>query len=157
MSQVGREWRGRGIKPIIPTIMKFEYRYLYKAVSPITGDSFSFVMPDMTTESLNLFLKEFSKYLGERKAIVVMDNASSHRSKRLEVPTNIQMVYLPPYSPELNPVERVFQDIKKHLKNKVFNVIEELEDTVCGIVKLFTPQRLKKLTFYPYIKEAVLG
>ena len=71
MSQVGREWRGRGIKPIIPTIMKFEYRYLYKAVSPITGDSFSFVMPDMTTESLNLFLKEFSKYLGKRKAIVV--------------------------------------------------------------------------------------
>ena len=86
-----------------------------------------------------------------------MDNASSHRSKRLEVPTNIQIVYLPPYSPELNPVERVFQDIKKHLKNKVFNVIEELEDTVCGIVKLFAPQRLKKLTFYPYIKEAVLG
>ncbi|WP_459895980.1 transposase [Desulfurobacterium crinifex] len=55
----------------------------------------------------------------------------------MEVPTNIQIVYLPPYSPELNPVERVFQDIKKHLKNKVFNVIEELEDTVCGIVKSF--------------------
>ncbi|WP_459896367.1 transposase [Desulfurobacterium crinifex] len=67
----------------------------------------------------------------------------------MEVPTNIQIVYLPPYSPELNPVERVFQDIKKHLKNKVFNVIEELEDTVCEIVKSFTHQRLKKLRECP--------
>jgi transposase len=69
--------------------------------------------------------------------------------------------YLPPYSPELNPVERVFQDIfqdiKNYLKNKVFNTIEELEDSLCKIVNLFSPDRLRNLTFYPYIREAVLG
>jgi len=137
--------------------MKFEYRYLYTCVSPMTGESFSFVMVDMTTESVNLFLEKFSKYIGKREAIVIMDNASSHRSKRLRVPDNIQIVYLPPYSPELNPVERVFEDIKKHLKNKLFYLIEELEDAVCKIVDSFTPQALKKLTFYPYIREALLG
>ena len=156
MTDVGRQWRGRGIKPIIRSIMKFEYRYLYTSVSPMTGESFSFVMSDMTTESLNLFLEKFSKYLGERKAIMIMDNASSHKSKRLKIPDNIQIVYLPPYSPELNPVERVFQDIKKHLKNKLFYLIEELENAVCKIVNSFTPQTLKKLTFYPYIKEVFL-
>jgi len=157
MSQIGREWRGRGIKPVIKTMMGFEYRYLYKAASPKTGESFSLIMPDMTTESFNVFLKEFSKYLDERKVIVVMDNAPSHKSKRLEVPANIQIVYLPPYSPELNPIERVFQEIKKHFKNKVIRVIGDLEDAVCEIVNSLTPQRLKKLTFYPYIREAVLG
>ena len=157
MTDVGRQWRGRGIKPIIPKVMKFEYRYLYTSVSPMTGESFSFMMADMTTKSLNLFLETFSKYLGKREAIVIMDNASSHKSKRLKVPDNIQIVYLPPYSPELNPVERVFQDIKKHLKNKVFYLIEELENTVCKIVNSFTPQTLKKLTFYPYIRKAFLG
>ncbi len=54
-------------------------------------------MPDMTMESFDVFLKEFSKYLGEREAIVVMDNAHSHKNKKLEVPANIQIVYLPPY------------------------------------------------------------
>ena len=137
--------------------MKFKYRYLYKAVSPKTGDSFSFIMPDMRTESLNLFLDKFNKYLGERNVVIVMDNASSHKSKSLRIPANIQIEYLPPYSPELNPVERVFQDMKKYLKNKVFNTIEELEDSLCEIVKLFSPKKLKNLTFYPYIKEAILG
>jgi len=55
-----------------------------------------------------------------------MDNTSSHKSKSLRIPANIQIEYLPPYSPELNPVERVFQDIKKYLKNKVFNTITQL-------------------------------
>ena len=53
-------------------------------------------------------------------------------------------------------LERVFQDIKKHLKNKLFYLIEEFENAVCKIVNSFTPQTLKKLTFYPYIKEAFL-
>ena len=106
-------------EPVIKTMMGFEYRYLYKAASPKTGESFSLIMPDMTTESFNVFLKEFSKYLDERDVIVVMDNAPSHKSKRLEVSANIQIVYLPPYSPELNPIERVFQEIKKHFKNNL--------------------------------------
>ena len=73
MTDVGRQWRGRGrgIKPIIRRIMKFEYRYLYTSVSPMTGESFSFVMPDMTTKSLNLSLEKFSKYIGKRKAIMI--------------------------------------------------------------------------------------
>ena len=56
----------------------------------------------------------------------------------IKVPDNIiQIVYLPPYSPELNPVERVFEDIKKHLKNKLFYLIEELEDAVEWVAKEF--------------------
>ena len=69
----------------------------------------------MTTKSLNLFLEKFSKHLGKRKAIIIIDNA---KSKRLKILDNIQIVYLPPYSPELNPVERVFQDIKKAFKKQ---------------------------------------
>jgi hypothetical protein len=103
ITQIGKQWRGRGIKPIIPMSMKFEYRYLYKAVSPKTGDNFSFIMPEPSRKSISGY------------------------------------------------------DIKKYLKNKVFNTIEELEDSLCKIVNLFSPDRLRNLTFYPYIREAVLG
>jgi len=146
---------GKGIKPVIPTIMKFEYCYLYKAVSPKTGESFSLLMPDMTTESMNVFLREFKKHLGKREAMIVMDNAPSHKSKKLEVPEGIEIKYLPTYSPELNPVERVFQDIKKSLKNRIFRQLEELEEAICQIVRAFTFDMLRSLTFYPYIREVM--
>ena len=136
--------------------MKFEYCYLYKAVLPETGESFSLLMPDMTTESMNIFLREFKRYLGEREAVIIMDNAPSHRSNSLDVPEGIEVRYLPPYSPELNPVERVFEDIKKLLKNRVFRQLEELEEAICQIVRAFTFDRLRSLTFYPYIR-AVMG
>jgi putative transposase len=153
--QIGKKWMGKGIKPIIPTTMKFEYCYLYKAVSPVTGENFSLLMPDMTTESMNVFLREFKKHLGKKEAMIVMDNAPSHKSKKLEVPEGIEIKYLPPYSPELNPVERVFQDIRKLLKNRLFKSLNKLEDTLCQIVNSFTSEMLKKLTFYPYIREAM--
>jgi len=86
----------------------------------------------------------------------VMLYMTTTESLRLKIPDNIQIVYSLPYSPELNSVERVFQDIKKHLKNELFYLIEELENAVCKILNSFTPQSLKKFTFYPYIKEAFL-
>lgn len=152
---MGKLWMGKGIKPVIPAIMKFEYCYLYKAVLPETGESFSLLMPDMTTESMNIFLREFKRYLGEREAVIIMDNAPSHRSNSLDVPEGIEVRYLPPYSPELNPVERVFEDIKKLLKNRVFRQLEELEEAICQIVRAFTFDRLRSLSFYPYIREVM--
>ena len=64
----------------------------------------------------------------------VMLHMTTTESLRLKVPDNIQIVYLPSYSPELNPLERVFQDIKEHLKNELFYLIEELKNAVCKIL-----------------------
>ncbi|WP_457641364.1 transposase, partial [Persephonella sp.] len=65
-----------------------------------------------------------------------------------------EIKYLPPYSPQLNPVERVFQDIKKHFKNKVFDSLDKLEDKLFKVLNSLSNEYLKSLTFYPYIREA---
>ena len=137
--------------------MKFEYEYLYKAVNPKTGESFSLIMPSMNTENMNKFLEEFREFLVGKEAILIMDNASFHKSKNLKIPEGINIEYIPPYSPELNPVERVFQEIKKHMKNLIFKDMNELMDKLCEVLRNLSPEKLKKLTFYPYIKEAILG
>ncbi len=105
---------------------------------------------------MNKFLEEFKKYLGKREVILIMDNASFHKSKRLKIPEGINIEYIPPYSPELNPVERVFQDIKKYFKNLVFDSIDEMIEKLSEVLNTFSMKKLKNLTFFPYIKKALL-
>ncbi len=73
---------------------------------------------------MNVFLEQMSQYLGTREAVLVMDCASWHKSKNLKVAKNIEIIYLPPYSPELNPVERLWLYIKQNiLRNKIYDAI----------------------------------
>ena len=97
---------------------------------------------------MNIFLSEMSKHLGEKRAIVVMDCAGWHRSKDLIVPANIQIIYLPPYSPELNPVERLWQHLKSNtIRNRVYETIEGLEDTVCSFISHFKKDIIKSMNY----------
>ena len=87
---------------------------------------------------MNVFLEELSEEIKE-DFILIMDGASWHKSKDLIVPKNIQIVLLPPYCPELNPVERLWKYIKNHMiKNRVFNTLENLEDEICEFIKNLT-------------------
>lgn len=81
--------------------MKFKYEYLYKAVNPKTGESFSLIMPSMNTENMNKFLENFKEFLGDKKAILIMDNASFHKSKNLKIPEGISIEYIPPFFIEI--------------------------------------------------------
>ncbi len=110
-------WKGFGIKPIVKTQLKFEYRYLYKAVNPKTGESFSLIMPSINTDNMNRFLEEFKKFLGDKEVILIIDNASFHKSKRLKIPKGINIEYIPPYSPELKPYRESISRDKKYIQN----------------------------------------
>jgi len=141
----------------VKTQLKFKYRYLYKAVNPKTGESFSLIMSSINTDNMNRFLEEFKKFLGDKEVILIMDNASFHKSKRLKIPEGINIEYIPPYSPELNPVERVFQEIKKYIKNLVFDSVDEMIEKLSEVLNTFSMEKLKNLIFFPYIKKALLG
>lgn len=114
----------------------FKNFYLYSAISPKTGKDFSLVLPLVNTDCMNVFLEEFSKELGEQKVLIIMDGAGWHKSKDLKIPPNIRIELLPPYCPELNPVERLWKYIKDNtIKNKVFETLEDLEIEICSFVK----------------------
>jgi hypothetical protein len=100
-SKIGYGWFKKGSRTNIPHKLGFKSFYSYSAVSPKSGDDFSLLMPVVDSQAMNIFLREMSGWLGIRKVLLIMDRASWHKSKDLEVPSNIHIFYLPPYSPAL--------------------------------------------------------
>jgi len=100
----------------------------------------------LDTVCFNKYLKQLSKRFENEKIIVlIMDNA---KSKKLKVPKNIKIEYIPPYLPELNHQERRFKDIKKCLKNRIFDLLEELKNKVSEILFSYTNEQIKSLVSY---------
>jgi transposase len=93
-------------------------------------------LPYVNTDCFNIYLKELSTQYKDQKIILIVDGAGWHKSKNLEIPKNIELEILPPYCPELNPVEKFWQYIKSHtIKNKVYESLQDLEDEVCFFIK----------------------
>lgn len=105
-SKIGHAWLEKGKRTPTSVKLGFKNFYLYSAVESSTGEHCTLEIPYVNTGCLNVFLEEFSKTYPKDEILLVMDGAGWHRSKDLIIPANIEIVYLPPYSPELNPVER---------------------------------------------------
>ena len=110
--------------------------YIYGAANPFTGNNFNLLLPKVNTECMNIFLQELVKEVGSKQIIMVVDGAGWHKSKNLKIPDSITIIFLPPYSPELNPIERLWLHIKHHtIRNRIYNTLKELEDTICDFIK----------------------
>ena len=155
ITDVGRKWTAKGVKPIIKIQQKYEYFYLYQATDIKSGEDFSMYMSHLDSVCFNEYLKNLSEKFKNDNIVLIMDNASFHKSKQLKVPKNIKIEYLPPYSPELNPQERRFEDIKKFLKNIIFKTIEELEKKVTEILFSYTKKQIISLVSYSYITKVM--
>lgn len=147
-----------GQRPVVPSQMIREYTYAYTAACPQDGTTVSLILPDMRTECLNLFLSELSKLYAEEHIILVLDGASSHRSKDLQVPNNISLIPLPPYSPELNPVENFWKMLKKQgFYNRSFASLDEVENQLEAQLKHFynNPSLVQSIVGYGWILNAL--
>lgn len=101
---------------------------------------------------MQLYLDELSIYVQGRKIILIMDQAGWHKSRELVVPANIQVIFLPPYSPELNPIERLWKCIKQNtLHNRVYDTLKLLETAVLDYFDTLTEEVLSKLCACSYI------
>jgi transposase len=130
-SKIGLAWFKKGSRTRIPCRLGFKSFYLYSAASG-SGEEFTLIADSVNKPTMQIFLDEFSKTLKE-DIILVMDNAGWH--KALNVPKNIEIIFLPPYSPELNPVERLWKYIKDHtLKNKIYKDLDELEVVIGSFI-----------------------
>ena len=140
ISKMSSCWAPQGIRPSIPCHYMREYRYCYGAVDAQTGDSFFLIAGGCNTEWTNEFLRQVSQAYPDDYILLVMDNAIWHKSSTLEIPSNIELAFIPPYTPEMNPIEQVWKEIRKRgFKNKAFQtleaVIDKLQEVIQGLEK----------------------
>ncbi|TCI90780.1 IS630 family transposase [Tenacibaculum sp. M341] len=123
-----------GIRPIVNYQHKFTNTYLWGSYSPINGDSFVWEINGVDSNIFEAYLNEFSKQNPREYKIVVIDNAGFHATKNIEIPENIYLLRIPPYTPELNPCEQVWQYIKQRFKNQTFENIDQLKKWLHNMV-----------------------
>lgn len=126
---MSRGWAPKGTRPRQVRQQQYKSSYLYGAICPKKDKGCALVLPEASTEGMQLHLNEISKNVTRGyHAVVVMDGAGWHIAKDLEIPKNISIIKLPPYSPELNPMEQVFQQLRKlKLSNACYESYEEID------------------------------
>lgn len=112
----GKRITQRGVKPVGKVQWPFEATYLYGIIEPATGEHFFYEFTHCDTDCFQIFLNLVSKAYADSILIIQLDNAGWHIAKRLKVPENIVLMFQPPHCPELNPIEQVWQYIKKRLR-----------------------------------------
>lgn len=151
-SRIGHGWFKTGSRTNVKHKLGYQNFYVYSAVSPKNGDNFSLIIPKVDVAWMNKFLEEFSLNLKYKKAILVMDQAGWHKSLALVIPDNIKIIYLSQYSPELNPVEKLWQFIKDNiLKNTIYNSLHDLEEKVCSFINSITQKQSSSVCSVNYM------
>lgn len=145
-----RRWFEKGVRPRGRRDLRHQALYLFGAVCPARDEAVALVLPDVSTAAMQAMLGELSKAveLGAH-AMVIMDRAGWHRAHALTVPGNLSLVFLPPYSPELNVIERVWLYLKeRYLSLRVWPDYDDILDAVCDAWNklLDEPGRIQSLT-----------
>jgi len=124
-----RCWAPRGFRPEVGMQIVREYTYAFGAVSPHDGALDTLVLPVVNAETMSIFLAEVARRHPEEFIVMVLDGAGWHRANSLIVPENMRLEALPPYSPQLNPVEHLWDEIReKWFANEVFDSLDGVED-----------------------------
>lgn len=145
-------WAPRGMRPTVPCHHVREFRYCYGAVDAHTGDAFFIIAGACNTAWMNEFLQQLSAYYSDDYLILVMDNATWHKSQALELPENITCTFIPPYTPEMNPIEQVWAEIRKRgFKNKAFKSLEEVILKLETVIQNLEKECLRKIVHRKWI------
>lgn len=140
-------WCEKGIRPSVPCHHIREYRYAYGAVEPVTGESFFLIMPYSNTDCMAVFLRELSMKYAEDVILLICDGAAWHKSKSLTIPDNIELIFLPPATPEMNPIEQIWKEIRKRgFRNETFSTLEKVVDRLCDTICSLTNATVSSIT-----------
>ena len=148
-------WCTKGIRPLVPCHHIREYRYVYGAVEPYTGDGHFLVMPYSNTECMQIFLEHLSKQYKNDPIILVCDGAAWHKSGDLNIPKNIQILHIPPYTPEMNPIEQIWKEIRKRgFRNECFQTLDKVIDRLCETIQSLSKETIKSITGRDWVVSA---
>ena len=150
-------WAPLGVRPKVASQLIREYIYLYGAVAPKEGTCVYLIMPTSDTACFQAFLNVLSRKYARQDILLVLDGAPNHRSAQLAVPNNVTLFFLPPYAPELNPKENLWEEIREKIfKNYALKsmdaVCQKLHEAILYIEH--NPQVVKSITSFPYIAKS---
>lgn len=144
----------RGIKPIGKYKHSYQYKWLWGSFSPITGESFCMTTDNVSKEFFIRYLEDLSKHRPRELKIIVIDNAGFHSTKDIILPENVILMPIPPYCPELNPAEKVWQYMKDRIAMKLFDTLEDLENKIEDLLQQMENDVIKSITGYElYLKQ----
>lgn len=129
----------------------YKSTWLYGLFSPATGDNFMLEFPVCDSKCFQMFLDIFSEKNPNELLVLVLDNAAFHKAKKIVLPNNVRMIFLPPYSPELNPAEKVWQKFKRAFTNKLFDSIEQMREFIDKMVKSLDKSQVLSICACNYI------
>lgn len=140
-------WCEMGIRPSVPCHHIREYYYAYGAVEPQDGEAFFLIMPYCNTVCMNLFLEKLSEEFPNDIILLCCDGAAWHKSGTLRIPENIVLFHIPPYTPEMNPIEQIWKEIRKRgFRNEVFPSLEKVMDRLCDTICDLPKQVIASIT-----------
>lgn len=150
-----RAWAPAGVRPKAPRQVIRESSYVYAAVAPEQGLMTSLILPHADTAMMNLFLAQVAGDFADYFIVMQVDQAGWHRAKDLKVPANMRLIFQPPYSPEVNPVEHLWEELReKYLHNRVFPSLDELIEVLCQALTELSQEkeRLHSMMFFPHFR-----
>jgi len=145
-------WAPVGERPIAPVHHRYEWTYVYGFVCPSSGTTEWYILPRVNVDWFNAALQAFAEAVGagpKKQILLVLDGAGWHRSDKVEVPEGLHLEILPPYSPELQPAERLWPLTDEPLVNQCFDTIEVVEDLLverCQTLATHLQEQVRELT-----------
>jgi transposase len=155
ISATRRAWAPEHVRPLVPSQFVREYVYAYAAVAPEEGKMTFLVLPYSNTDMMNIFLKQVSKDFTLYFVIMQVDRASWHLSKDLVIPENIRLIPQPPYSPELNPTEHIWEEIREHgFYNHYYKSLDEVIQKLCNELMTLASDapHVRSMTRFPHLR-----
>jgi transposase len=146
-----RVWAPIGERPVALGHHRFEWLHVTAFVQPTTGEAVWFLSTGLSKPLFEALLAAFARQTGagrERHVVLVLDNAGWHGPKGLAVPDGITLVFLPPYSPELQPAERLWPLVDEPVANKHFATLDDLDAVVAERCRLLDPAAIKPHTAF---------
>ena len=150
-----RKLTGRGVQPVGLEQWCFDYIWLYGLVEPRSGDSFLAEFSHVDGVCFQEYLHWFSQAYPEQLHLIQLDNGRLHTWSELELPDNVILVFQPPYTPQVNPIERLWKEIKKHLKWDLFDQLEQLRQKLSQVLLQLTPSTIASVTGWDFILDAL--
>ena len=160
INDVRRAWAPKPIRPLCTGMLTHEYTYAYAAVDVDSGELDTLILPHVNGDCMQVFLDEISARHPIDRIVMVLDGAGWHSSQALAVPANIYLLPQPPYAPELNPVEHLWDELReKFFHNLAFDSLDALEDRLEFALRTMEQNQLtvKSIVHWPWIVNALLN